>query len=92
MIPSSKYLDEQDVNQLQNKVPFENASLIANQEYEEAVEAFIKNYSIKPLSKLDMNIIDELADEASHSVREVTGVNSTVIRSLATEQNNDRWE
>ena len=88
VIPSSKYLDEQDLNQIQNKVPFENASLITNQEYEEAVEAFIKNYSSKPLSKFDYNIINELADKTYQSIQEDTRINSNLLGSLATEHNN----
>ena len=63
VLPSSKYLEELDANQIQNKVPFEYENLIKQQKYNNELGKFIYEYSRAPLSQFDYKIMDELEDD-----------------------------
>ena len=63
VLPSSKYLEELDANQIQNKVPFEYEDFDKQQKYDFELKKFIDGYTKGSLSRLDYKIMDELEDE-----------------------------
>ena len=65
VLPTSKFLEEQEANQIQNKVTYEYSGEEKTKEYFEEVIKFVNNFSSKSLTKLDFSIIDELSDEAT---------------------------
>ena len=92
VLPTSKFLEEQEANQIQNKVPFEYSGETKTKEYFEEIIEFVNNFSNKSLTKLDFSIIDELADEATQEEAEVTVTNNSIVGSQVSNQNRDKWE
>ena len=78
VLPSSKYLEEQYLNHIQNKIPFEYSSQEEHQKYSEELEKFIEYFSVKKLSNIDNNMINELADDVVQPFPEVTAENSVI--------------
>ena len=92
VLPSSKFLEEQEINQIQNKVPFEYSDQLKHQEYYEEMEKFIGNFTNKNLSNLDCSIINELADETTKSSSEVNCTNYSILGSMVTDPNTNKWD
>ena len=92
VIPSSRYLEEQDANQIQNKVPFEYDNQEKHLQYSEELDKIIQHFSNRQLTDIDNNIIDELADEQPQSAQEATISNNSVIGNLATDQRDHKWD
>ena len=92
VIPSSKFLEEQEINQIQNKVPFEYSDQLKHQEYYEEMEKFIGNFTNKNLSNLDCSIINELADETTKSYSDINVTNSSNLGSMITDPNPNKWD
>ena len=86
VLPSSKYLEEQDANQIQSKVPFEFDSQDKHLQYSEELEKIIEHFSNKHLSNIDNNIINELADETTQPIQEATVPENSMIGSLVSYQ------
>ena len=86
VLPSSKYLEEQDANQIQSKVPFEFDSQDKHLQYSEELEKFIEHFSNKHLSNIDNNIINELADETTQPIQEATVPENSMIGSFVSYQ------
>ena len=57
---SSKYLEELDVNQIQNKVPFEYGSREKHEQYSDELQKIIEHFSSRPLTNIDNNIINDV--------------------------------
>ena len=91
VIPSSKYLKEQNTNEIQNKVPFEYDNQEKHQKYSEELDKFINQYSNRQLSKIDKNIINDIVFEAAQPIQDVSASNNSMIDNLVTEQYN-KWE
>ena len=92
VLPSSKFLEEQEANQIQNKVPFEYGDQLKHQEYYEEMEKFIDHFSSRNLSNLDHSIINELADETNKPEPELNGASTSILGSLVTEVQHNKWE
>ena len=92
VLPSSKYLEELDANQIQNKVPFEYECEDKHQMYSEELEKFIEHFSNKQLSDIDYNIIKELSDNTNQPINEVTAPNNSIIGSLISDQRVHKWD
>ena len=91
VLPSSKYLEDQNLNQIQNKVPFEYDSKEEHQKYSEELENFIEYFSSKKLANIDNSMINELADETAQPIQEVTAVENSIISSLVSNQRENKW-
>ena len=92
VLPSNKCFEEQDANQIQNKLPFEYDDQTKHQEYYEELDKFIEKYSERKLSAFDRNIITELTDEVIQPIQDVTVQNSSAIGGLITEQRDEKWD
>ena len=92
VLPSSKYLEELDANQIQNKVPFEYDSQEKHEQYSDELQKIIEYFSNKPLTDIDNNIINELADETNQPVRETSVPTMSIISSSIHEQRNSKWD
>ena len=92
VLPSSKYLQELEVNQIQNKVPFEYGSEERHQLYYEELESLVENYSNKVFSNIDHSIIEELVDETKQSIPEITAQSNSIIGNYVITQNHNKWE
>ena len=92
VLPSSKYLDELNANQIQNKVPFEYGSEEKHQQYSEELEKIIEYFSNRQLSDIDNNIINELADEITKKVQETSVATISIIGSSVSDQKNHKWD
>ena len=92
VLPSSKYLEELDANQIQNKVPFEYDSQEKHEQYSDELQKIIEYFSNKPLTDIDSNIINELTDETTQPIQETTIPNTSVIGSLVSDQRDHKWD
>ena len=92
VIPSSKFLEEQEANQIQNKVPFEYSDQLKHQEYYEEMEKLIDNFTNKDLSNFDHRIINELADESTKSCSDINVTNSSNLGSMIIDPNQNKWD
>ena len=63
VLPSSKVLDKQEEEFLQNHVPFEYANMMKQEEYLERVNLLVDTFEHKRLSNLDTKIIEEISNE-----------------------------
>ena len=90
VLPSSKYLDELNANQIQNKVPFEYGSQEKHEQYSEELQKIIEHFSSIQLSNIDNNIINELADETNQPIHETSIPMTSVISSSIHEQRNSK--
>ena len=92
VLPSSKFLEEQETNQIQNKVPFEYSDQLKHQEYYDAMEKLIDNFANKDLSNFDHRIIHELADGSTKSYSDINVTNSSNLGSMIADPNPNKWD
>ena len=86
VLPSSEYLKEQNMNEIQNKVPFEYDSQEKHQKYSEELDKFIDQFSNRQLSKIDKNIINDIVFEAAQPMHDASISNNSMIDNQVTEQ------
>ena len=68
VLPSSKALEKIEAEFIQNKVPFEYAGYLKQEEYIERVTHLMNNFESNALSNLDVKIIEEISNEPSESI------------------------
>ena len=77
VLPWNKPLDLEEIDFIQNKVPFEYSGSLKQDWYRDSVNKFVEEFSNRELTSIDMKIIDEVNNEVDTS-----NLNSNIQASL----------
>ena len=66
VLPSSKILEEQEAEFIQNKVPFEYDGYSKQEDFSAHLHKLINKFQARSLSNLDIKIINEITNEPSN--------------------------
>ena len=86
VLPSNKTLEEQEAKFIHSKVPFQDESAIEWAEYAESVDKCVAGFYNKPLSDVDIQIINEVVNENDWKKLNSAQIFNVPSKQLHTEQ------